>query len=89
MPKSTEITARTAHSDSLTEHVLRALQPHMDPRWISSKRDELLGSTRLQVLVWIAFFLDRRNQAIAAKSLGLTPSDIQSLRESLRQTSCI
>lgn len=89
MPDHKETADRAKHSDSLTEHVLRALQPHMDPCWISSKRDELLGSTRLQVLAWIAFFLDRRNQTIAAQSLGLTVSDIQSLRECLRQTSCV
>lgn len=89
MPNKIEITGRTAHSDSLTEHILRALGPHMDPVWINAKRDELLGTTRLQVLDWIAFGLDRSNKAIAAESLGLNVSDIQGLREALRQTKCI
>lgn len=86
MPNKTETHDLPVHSDSLTEHVLSTLAPHMDPSWITNKRHLMLGFTRLQILEWIAFDLDGKNKAVVAKSLALDVEDIQGLQRVLRET---
>lgn len=73
--------------DYLADKALRAIEAQKPQlgSWLADKRRELLGKSRLDVLRFITFDLDRTNRTIVFESMGLDASDTQALERILRK----
>lgn len=71
--------------DWLAEHVLNDLRLHRPHQWVESKRADLRGKDRKDVLRWLCHELDLENKALVENCLKLSPGALNNISPELQK----